>query len=733
MGDNRRMSFPRQEARTRRFTLGVPRSFALSPDGRKVAFLRSRHGTDGAACLWLLDLDTGRERVLADPHTIGGPEEDLPPEERARRERLRVSSGGIVAYSTDEAFTRAVFTLSGRLYCVDLVGDGAEPFELPAATPVVDPRVCPRGESVAYVCRGALRVLSIASGADRAVAEPDGAGVTWGLADFIAAEEMGRHRGMWWSPDASALLAARVDESMVARWHISDPGNPEAGAQPMAYPAAGTDNAEVRLAVLDVRGGGDAPPEPQWLEWDRGALPYLATAGWTTGPDGTPTAVFGAQSRDQRTLTVFSADPATGLTGPVRTETDPVWVEIMPGVPDFTASGEPVWIGREEGGERRLFVGGRAMGPPGLYVRGVSDVDGDRILCSVSPADRPGAVELWLVDTSDGFAGPVELPGLEGSAVDSGRMRGGTLVVQRRSLDAFGVRTLVVADAWSQTRGKATEIASHAEEPELPAPRPHLWRAGGRRIPSALVLPSWFDPEGAHAGHRLPVLVDPYGGPHAQRVLEARGAYLTSQWFAEQGFAVLVADGRGTPGIGVEWEQAVHTDLAEPVLEDQVAALRDAAERYGCLDLDRVGIRGWSFGGYLSALAVLRRPDVFHAAVAGAPVIDWRLYDTHYTERYLGLPQERAEDYRRSSLLDDAPGLKRPLMLVHGLADDNVVFAHSQRLSSALLAAGRPHTVLPLSGVTHMPTDETVAENLLLLQVEFLRSSLGIGDGAAAD
>jgi dipeptidyl-peptidase-4 len=219
--------------------------------------------------------------------------------------------------------------------------------------------------------------------------------------------------------------------------------------------------------------------------------------------------------------------------------------------------------------------------------------------------------------------------------------------------------------------------------------------------------------------------MDPYGGPHAQRVLATRAAYLTSQWFADQGFAVVVADGRGTPGRGPDYERAVLGDLAAPVLEDQVEALHAAAAQYPDLDLTRVGIRGWSFGGYLAALAVLRRPDVFHVGVAGAPVTDWALYDTHYTERYLGHPHDQPEAYRRSSLIEDAPKLTRPLLLIHGLADDNVVAAHTLRLSSALLAAGRPHTVLPLSGVTHMTPQEEVAENLLLLQVDFLRSALG--------
>ena len=251
-----------------------------------------------------------------------------------------------------------------------------------------------------------------------------------------------------------------------------------------------------------------------------------------------------------------------------------------------------------------------------------------------------------------------------------------------------------------------------------------------------MLFPSWHQAGQYQSGRgRLPVLLDPYGGPHAQRVLRARGAYLVPQWFAEQGFAVVIADGRGTPARGPAWERAVAGDLADPVLEDQVDALAAAAGRFADLDTGRVAIRGWSFGGYLAALAVLRRPDVFHAGIAGAPVTDWRLYDTHYTERYLGLPGSNAEAYDRSGLLSLAERSvvsPRPLMLIHGLADDNVVVAHTLRLSAALLGAGYPHQVLPLTGITHMASQETVAENLLLLQLDFLRHALGVPAHAPA-
>ena len=226
--------------------------------------------------------------------------------------------------------------------------------------------------------------------------------------------------------------------------------------------------------------------------------------------------------------------------------------------------------------------------------------------------------------------------------------------------------------------------------------------------------------------------MDPYGGPAGRKVTAEHGSWTyVSQWFAEQGFAVLVVDGRGTPGRGPAWERAIHLDIAGPVLDDQAEALEAAAALRGELDPAKVGIRGWSFGGFLAALAVLRRPDVFHAAVAGAPVTDQRLYDTHWRERHLGHPDQHPEAYDRCSLIGDAASLTRPLLLIHGLADDNVFAAHTFRLSTALLAAGRPHEVLPLPGATHRVSDAAAAENLLWHELGFLRRALSLPGPAA--
>jgi dipeptidyl-peptidase-4 len=633
-----------------------------------------------------------------------------------------------VAYATDRAVTVAAFALSGHVYAVPLTGDGVAgdglAFEVATRTPALDPRPDPAGGRLAYVCEGALRVTGLrGDAADQVIADPRGApGVTFGLPEFIAAEEMDRHRGYWWAPDGSALLVARVDETPVTRWHIADPAHPERPPAEVAYPAAGTPNAEVSLLL--ARLDGTTVP----VETDADAFPYLVTVGWQDGHD--PLVVV--QSRGQRIIRILGVDVASGQTSVLHEDTDPCWLEIVPGVPAWTADGRIVWT-RDEQDTRRLVLvapghSPEPVTPPGLQVRGVLDVDGDTVLFQAS--QEPAEAGLWSYGP-----GGLSRAGQEGG-VEAGTRAGGTTVTWRRSLDTDGVSVRVSRDGAPDTL-----IASLAERPALPAPRPVLFRAGSREIQTAVLFPSWHQPGQDQSGRgQLPVLLDPYGGPHAQRVVRARGAYLVPQWFAEQGFAVVIADGRGTPARGPAWERAVAGDLAGPVLQDQVDALAAAAARFGDLDTGRVAIRGWSFGGYLAALAVLRRPDVFHAAIAGAPVTDWRLYDTHYTERYLGLPESDGDAYDRSSLLSllslaerlplaeraVARATPRPLMLIHGLADDNVVVAHTLRLSAALLAAGHPHSVLPLTGITHMATQETVAENLLLLQLDFLRRNLGV-------
>ncbi|AIA02155.1 S9 family peptidase [Streptomyces noursei] len=692
-GDSDR--FPEQFARTRRFSLGVPRQFTLSPDGRRVLFVRTGSGDDPVGRLW--QYEAGEERLLADPVLlVGGGTEVVPEEERLRRERARERSVGVVGYATDAAVGLVAFALSGALWAVRT--DSGAPFAVPAAGPVVDPRPSSDGRHVAYVSGRALHVVSL-DGDDRQLACPEGPEVSYGLAEYIAAESMDRSRGYWWAPDGRGLLVARVDTSPVARRYLSDPADPSRPPQVIRYPSAGTANAEVTLHLLSLDGGRTE------VSWDRAAYEYVVDAGWDAhGP------FVAVQSRDQRVLRTLAVDPASGATEVRHERTDPAWVELVPGTPARTASGALV-LPEDAGDTRRLAVGGRRVTPEGLQLRAVLGVEGERVLFTAS--EDPTETHVWRHEPGVGCRRLSAEPG-----VWTGTSRGGTTVLAGLTQQGHAVH--VLGDDDGPGRRSPEAIASLAEEP-LVVPRQTHLRLGERQLRAVLYFPSWHRP----GTGKLPVLLDPYGGPALQLAVRARGwSGCVSQWFAEQGFAVLVADGRGTPGRGPRWEKEVHGDQLGPALADQVDALRAAGERFADLDLGRVAIRGWSFGGFLAAAAVLHHPDVFHAAVAGAPPTDMRLYDTHWKERFLGHPDEVPENYARCSLVGKGHLLRRPLMLVHGLADDNVAVAHTLRFSAELLAAGRPHTVLPLPGATHLPADDAVNANLLRAQRDFLKEAL---------
>ncbi|PXY30523.1 S9 family peptidase [Prauserella flavalba] len=685
------LSFLRAQARTQRFTLGAPKEFRVSPDGSRLLFLRAESGVDRRNSLWQLDLRSAAEAKIVDAAELLPGEEDLPPEERARRERARETSGGVVGYAADAAFTVVAFSLSGRLHTTDLrtgetrvLVDGA----------VVDPRPDPTGTHVAYVADRRLHVIDLGTGDDRLLVDEEGEDIAWGLAEFIAAEEMGRVRGYWWAPDGRSLLVERTDRSAVPRWHIADPVHPDAPVNTVAYPAAGTTNVEVSLSFLGLDGSR--------VDVERGDWEYLVAVHWSAG--GAP--LITVQPRDQKRLEVYAVDPADGSTSLVHAESDPDWVEIVAGVPAWTTDGRLVHVSAADGAYR-LLLDGKPVTDPGLQVRSVLDVGGE-VLFSASE-DDPTQIHVYRTEN-----GSVRrLSTVDGVHIGAGNTE--ITVLSSWSLTHSGPEVSVLRDG-----EPIAKVASRTVDPGI---EPNLtWLTVGERgLRAALLLPTGYQQGSA----KLPVLLDPYGGPHAQRVLQSRNAFLTSQWLADQGFAVLVADGRGTPGRGPAWEREIAGRLAEVTLADQVDALRAVAADHPDLDLGRVAIRGWSYGGYLSALAVLRRPDVFHAAVAGAPVTDWSLYDTHYTERYLGRPQDEPESYERNSLLADAPNLRRALLIVHGLADDNVFVAHALRLSAELLAAGRAHTFLPLAGATHMtPQAEEVAENLMLTQVEWIKNAL---------
>ena len=683
-------AYPEQTSNTLRFSLGVPKAFSVS--AQRVLYIRSDGPRDKVGRLRSLDLSTGGDQLLVDPLTLlAGGDEELSIEERTRRERMRESSAGITSFMTDSSKRLAGFALSGQLFICDT--ETGQTTRWTTQGSIIDPALSPDGRHVAYAnTDGQLRLTDGTS--DRALCEPDGENIAWGVAEFVAAEEMNRMHGFWWSPQSDALLVARVDETPVEIWHISDPAFPERAARAVRYPAAGTPNAEVRLFHIDIGSG-----ERTEVLWDRTSFEYLITVHWSaSGP-----ALLHVMSRDQRSAQVLAVEG--GKTRIIAEQSDPAWIDVIPGTPAWGPTAQLVMT-TDSASTRQLSIDGTAVTPEGLQVSAILDMDRNGI--TFSATHEPIEAHLWWY----GWGGELE-PLTTTPGVHTGRASEHTLVTASRSLERYGVEVKVQRD------GVSTEIPSLHEVPELQA-RVEILHLGERELRAALVLPqSWSEGDAP-----LPLLVDSYGGPHAQRVVAARNAYAEPQWFAEQGFAVLVVDGRGTPARGPQWERAVHLDLASAVLEDQIAAVEALiTTRPGLIDANRVAIKGWSFGGYLAALAVLRRPDIFAAAVAGAPVTDWSLYDTFYTERYL-TPDRNSRSYRHSSLLEDEPTVKRPILIIHGLVDDNVVVAHALRLSQHLLQTGHPHRVLPLTGITHMPNEERVARNMLGLIVDFLKESL---------
>jgi dipeptidyl-peptidase-4 len=639
--------------------------------------------------LWSLDTATGIERELLDPRALNTDLSELTAAELRQRERAREGASGVTSYACNRDITRAVTVLGGSVVIIDLITGDAT---MPAIEPgVFDVRLSPDGNTISYL-RGTSLCVSSLTGDERVLASDSNETISWGNAEFIAAEEMGRFRGYWWSPDSQSIAACRVDVSPINVWHIADPAHPELPATEHRYPAAGTPNASVSLHIISIATATATPVELAG-DWE-----YLNTVSWNSAG-----LIAQTQTRDQKRIEIHSIDASTGKATIVFTDTDDAWVELVSGVPALQQDGSLITCADREG-SRRLLVNGSAVTPTTMQVRSVVSV-GDSIVFMANEITTPWQLDAWayrngLLEQITQSHGVASVSGSRSCYVS----RISTLDTERAQ---FTVHT-------PTTTHNVTSLA----ETSLVQPNVRIMSVGPRGIPVAILLPR----DGLST--KLPVLFDPYGGPHAQRVVASRAAYNSSQWFADQGFVVVIVDNTGTPGKGSEWERGVMNDLAEPVLDDQVEILRDLNDLEPRADTSRVGIRGWSFGGYLAALAVLRRSDLFHAAVAGAPVTDWRLYDTHYTERYLGNPAIDPSAYEATSLFNDAEHLQQPLLLIHGLADDNVVAAHTLQLSSALLAAGKPHEVLPLSGVTHMTPQEVIAENLLLHQLEFLQRHL---------
>jgi dipeptidyl-peptidase 4 len=706
------LAYFRDLAETRNYTLGRPVSPRLTPDGNHVVFLRSGSRSP-VQRLFELDVTTGAEREIVTPaQLLAGAEEVLSAEEKARRERARVSTRGFTTFELSPDGATLLVTLSGQLYAVDRVSAKVTP--LPGKD-WIDPRFSPDGKFVAACANRELHLIELATHTARQLTHGATETISHGVAEFVAQEEMDRSQGYWWSPDSRFLAYQETDESGVEVRYIADPLHPESEPAKFFYPRAGTANAQVRLGVISRDGG-----ETRWISWDRERYPYLARVTWKA-KDAPMTLLV--QNREQQEQVLLAVDPATGSTREILKESDSAWVELdrQSTLPQWLPGGKEFLWSSEQRGARQLEI----RKNDGSLVRAITPLEFryDTLL-QVSPtfgyayvrgSNDPREMHVW------------KFPLAEGNPESLTREAGTHSATFARDRHTY-VHTYEFADGRSgaavcDESGKVLrEVRSEAETPAAWPVVEHLRTSTTPAFDASIVRPRAFD-----RARKYPVILSVYAGPGVKVVTATKRTYFPDQWLADQGYIVVRIDGRGTPLNGRDWARAIRGNFIDVPLNDQVEGLRALAARYPELDLTHTGVTGWSFGGYFSAMATIRRPDIFRCGVAGAPVVTWENYDTHYTERYLGLPEKNPDAYRISNVTTYADQLQRPLLLIHGLTDDNVYFQHTVQLAEALFRAGKPFELLPLLG-THMVSDPLIRYRQQMRIVEFFDRYLKSGD-----
>lgn len=681
------IDYPLLAAQTGKFRRGAPRNFKLSAQAHSLAFLRSKDGYSSKLDLWIVShLDAvPEETLLIDTEALVFDDAAMSEKEKARRERLREAGSGITQFSANKDLSIFVFALSGALF----IWQSGKVRQLGQWSAVVDPQLDPKGEFVAFTS-GQDFVVSDVAGNEIAKLPSQSETEFFGLADFIASEELSRFRGHWWSPDGNSLLVQKTDESPVANRWISDPTSPELPARLHRYPQAGTNNADLELLLLDLH---TKAVKSVWKSTQE--IPYLPSVGFSA-----KSGWFTTLNRTQQRLELFKIVDGNPVC--VHTEEDSAWIDCGNGMPQLCLA--DVVVTSKVSAKREVFIDGQKIEFDDGNIQDILAVTNEGV--TFSAYTKPWNLvifqktsELVALSDRDGYA--------------SGVIDGEYSLIAQSTADS-SPRFFV-----KRAGDTVYEVASNALVAELQV-KVEFHEVTSRALPVAIL---W--PEHSVTAGPLPILVNIYGGPHHSEVVAARQTFYDDQWLANQGFCVVVIDNAGTPGKGPAWEREVFHDFSNVILNDQVNALQEICERFSDrVDATRVGIAGWSFGGYLSALAVLDRPDVYKAAWAGAPVTDWKLYDTAYTERYLSHPDTYPDVYVENSLIERAHKLSRPLTLVHGLADDNVLAAHSLQLSRALLAHGKAHNFLPLAGVSHMTPQEDITKNLMVLMLQFFQDHL---------
>lgn len=681
--------------------MAIAHHIAFSPDDTLITYLYSAE-RNLVNQLYAFDPASGKAGLLLDPRERGYTEENVTPEEALRRERQRQRALGVTQYAWAKSQNRLLLPLQGRVFVKDVPAFDRRDAPLrevvgDADTPALDPHFSPDGRWIAYVQDAELHVVAVDGGPPRQLTH--GAretGKTHGLAEYVAQEEMGRSRGFWWLTrhGRQYLAFMEVDETHIPTYRIVHQGKDSVAEEMHRYPFAGEANATVRLGVVSLKGG-----EPIWMDLGDPEDVYVARV--KALPDGTVCAQL--ENRAQTELALVCFDPTTGHRCTLLREESDVWINLHNIFCPLDAGGF-IWAS-ERTGFRHLYLydaEGHLVRPltQGTWVVDeVVAVDQTRALVYFT-ATRASPLEhhLYVVPFSgDDVCQITQETGVHQVVIDHGRRR---FVDTHHALDR--PPTVTLRDLVS---GKVLNRIDDDPDPRIATLglRPPELVTLKNRVGVPLYGAIYHPPESL-GEPPYPTIVQVYGGPHAQLV--TRGWSMTvamrAQYLARQGFVVFVLDNRGSARRGLAFEGAIKHAMGHVEVEDQVDGVRWLIDQ-GIADPDRIGVYGWSYGGYMALMCLARAPEVFHVAVAGAPVTHWDGYDTHYTERYMGSPQANAEAYAASSVMPYVDDIQGKLLLVHGLIDENVHFRHTARLINALIRARKPYDLLLFPDERHMP------------------------------
>jgi dipeptidyl-peptidase 4 len=679
----------------------------ISPDGLRVTYLKGKSDDKDRLDLWEYNLHDHQARILVDSRTLEPGNEKLSVEEVGRRERQRTAAlSGIVEYSFSATGDALLFPLGGDLYYYRLAKGKAKPSvdALHTGRFTTDASLSPAGASVAYVRDQNLYTYDIKSKQEKALTTDGGGTIKNGMAEFVAQEEMDRNTGYWWAPDGRHIVFARVDESPVKETQRFEISADNVATFAQRYPAAGNPNVLIQLGVADVQSGAVT-----WIDLGAEKDIYIARVDWL--PDGKTVAIQ-RESRDQRKLDLLFADIVTGKARVVLSETSTTWIELNNELSFLKNSDEFIW-GSARDGYHHLYLYGTdgrlirqltagSWNVDGFRTRAIKGIDENNRLVYFSATEKT-PTERHLYSTSLDTQDPKNVKRI---SEESG-LHGITMSLDASFyVDTFSSRAQPTQVSLHAADGTLTAMllqnsldALHPDAPYLAdnsvAEFGSLKANDGQTLYYRIFKPSHFDP-----AKRYPAIVDVYGGPGVQVVVDNWSGSSFTQILTRAGYVVFQLDNRGSAFRGTAFQAPIHDKMGDAEVTDQVLGARWLGSQ-SFVDPARIGVWGWSYGGYMTLMLMFKAPDVFRVGVSGAPVTDWTLYDTHYTERYLDRPQDNAAGYAASSVLPYAKDLKGKLLIIHGMADDNVLFLHSTKLFRKLQDLGKPFDVMVYPGAKH--------------------------------